>query len=163
MKRNFLPRLVGAAALRLAAGARGGWPTRLLPALAVAAALLPGMQPAQAEGTRTLHPASGTGSTGNRGVMDLNSTDAAGVARQTQFTYVYAREGEVILLGSRNRTTNSGTNRGQIRLWAPQVSTGCASTARIPAAPTLQVLPIRRLTPLWYKPGMSRYAPTHPR
>lgn len=120
MNRNFLPRLVGAAASRLAAGARGGWPSRLAPALALAAAMLPGLQTAHAEGTRTLHPASGTGSTGNRGVMDLTNTNAAGVARQRQFTYVYAREGEVILLGSRNRTTNTGTNRGQIRLWAPQ-------------------------------------------
>ncbi|MBN8728706.1 MAG: DUF11 domain-containing protein, partial [Xanthomonadales bacterium] len=82
--------------------------------------LLLGAGSAAAEGTRTLHPATGTGSTGNRGVMDLTTTNAAGVARQRQFTYVYAREGEVILLGSRNRTTNSGSNRGQIRLWAPQ-------------------------------------------
>lgn len=95
--------------------------SRLLPALALAAGLLPGVQPAQAEGTRTIHPAAGIGSTGNRGVMDLTNANAAGVARQTQFTYVYAREGEVILLGSRNRTTNTGTNRGQIRLWAPPV------------------------------------------
>ena len=104
---------------RLFRGARAG-AARSLPALALALALLPGSQVAQAEGTRTLHPASGIGSTGNRGVMDITNTLAGGVARQTQFTYVYAREGEVILLGSRNRTTNTGANRGQIRLWAPQ-------------------------------------------
>lgn len=85
---------------RLFRGARLG-AARSLPALALALALLPGSQVAQAEGTRTLHPASGIGSTGNRGVMDITNTLAGGVARQTQFTYVYAREGEVILLGSR--------------------------------------------------------------
>lgn len=99
---------------RLGARLGGRW----LLAVPLAAALV--APPVLAEGTRTLHPASGPGSTGHRGVMDLSTTNSAGVARQTQFTYVYAREGEVILLGSSNRTTNTGTNRGQIRLWAPQ-------------------------------------------
>ncbi|MDX9764341.1 MAG: hypothetical protein RBT79_05115, partial [Chiayiivirga sp.] len=133
MNRTFLSRLACAATSRFAMGLRGGWPSRLAPALALAAAMLPGLQTAQAEGTRTLHPASGTGSTGNRGVMDLTNTNAAGVARQRQFTYVYAREGEVILLGSRNRTTNTGTNRGQIRLWGPAPNFGTKGTETDPS------------------------------
>ena len=75
-----------------------------------------GVGTAQAEGTRTLHPATGTGSTGNRGVMDATTTAtaAAGVAYQRQFTYVYARAGEVILLGQRNRN-----NGGDIFVYDP--------------------------------------------
>ena len=133
MNRTFLSRLAGAATSRFAAGLRGGWPSRLAPALALAAVMLPGLQTAQAEGTRTLHPASGAGSTGNRGVMDLTNTNAAGVARQRQFTYVYAREGEVILLGSRNRTTDTGGNRGQIRLWGPAPNFGTKGTETDPS------------------------------
>ena len=103
------------------------------PLLALAALMLSGPHDAHAEGTRTLHPASGTGSTGNRGVMDLTNTNAAGVARQRQFTYVYAREGEVILLGSRNRTTDTGGNRGQIRLWGPAPNFGTKGTETDPS------------------------------
>ena len=68
-----------------------------------------------AEGTRTLHPATGPGSTGHRGVLDLATNLSGGVARQTQFLYVYAQAGEVILLGSRNRS-----NGGNIYIYSPQ-------------------------------------------
>ncbi|MCK9539302.1 hypothetical protein, partial [Dokdonella sp.] len=85
-------------------------------ACAGAALLLLASAGAFAEGTRTLHPATGPGSTGNRGVMDLTTSAAfAGVARQRQFLYVFARSGEVILLGSRNRS-----NGGDIFVYDPQ-------------------------------------------
>ena len=71
---------------------------------------------AHAEGTRTLHPASGDGSTGNRGVMDVSTTLNAGVVSTRQFIYVYAQAGEVILLGSRNRN-----NSGNIFVYNPQL------------------------------------------
>ncbi|MCW5577689.1 MAG: isopeptide-forming domain-containing fimbrial protein, partial [Dokdonella sp.] len=83
---------------------------------------------ALAEGSRTLHPATGPGSTGNRGVMDLSNGLYAGVARQRQFLYVYAQAGEVILLGSRNRS-----NGGDVLVYNPQ-SFGARGNETIPAA-----------------------------
>lgn len=68
---------------------------------------------ATAEGTRTLHPA---GANGERGVMDVSdSSFFANVARGRQFLYVYARAGEYILLGSRNRS-----NGGDAFVYDPQ-------------------------------------------
>jgi hypothetical protein len=82
--------------------------------------------PVNAEGTRTLHPAAGDGSTGNRGVMDVSNTVNAGVVRTRQFLYVYAEAGEVILLGSRNRS-----NGGDIFVYNPQ-SFGARGNETIP-------------------------------
>src|SRR5690606_31061402 len=67
-----------------------------------------------AEGTRTLHP---SGATGYRGVMSAQYSNSlyGSVVRDNQFLYVYAEAGEVILLGSRNRSTN-----GDIFVYAPQ-------------------------------------------
>jgi uncharacterized repeat protein (TIGR01451 family) len=84
--------------------------------------------PVNAEGTRTLHPAAGDGSTGNRGVMDVSNTVNAGVVRTRQFLYVYAEAGEVILLGSRNRS-----NGGDIFVYNPQ-SFGARGNEAIPGA-----------------------------
>ncbi|HUD40667.1 MAG TPA: hypothetical protein VMR06_01580 [Dokdonella sp.] len=81
--------------------------------------------PASAEGTRSLHP---SGAVGNRGVMDVSdSTNFASVARGRQFLYVYARAGEYILLGSRNRA-----NGGDIFVYDPQ-SFGTPGDETIPA------------------------------
>lgn len=103
---------------------------RALPALTALAVLLGlgASGAALAEGSRTLHPATGPGSTGNRGVMDLSNGLYAGVARQRQFLYVYAQAGEVILLGSRNRS-----NGGDVLVYNPQ-SFGARGNETIPAA-----------------------------
>ena len=68
-----------------------------------------------AEGSRTLHPASYP--TVGRGTMSAGYDTGvyAGVARNTQFLYVYAEAGEWILLGSRNRS-----NGGDIFVYNPQ-------------------------------------------
>ena len=97
------------------AGRRRPWPAALLAGLL----LLAGAPALFAEGTRTLHPASGPGSTGNRGVMDTSANLVGNVARSRQFTYVYAQAGEVILLGQRNRS-----NGGNIFVYGPQASFG---------------------------------------
>jgi len=94
---------------------RRPWPAVLLAGLL----LLAGGPALFAEGTRTLHPASGPGSTGNRGVMDVSTNLVGNVARSRQFTYVYAQAGEVILLGQRNRS-----NGGDIFVYGPQASFG---------------------------------------
>ncbi|WP_257385127.1 hypothetical protein [Tahibacter caeni] len=68
-----------------------------------------------AEGSRTLYPST-YNAAGSRGVMDAsNATNFAGVAAGNQFLYVYARAGEYILLGSRNRS-----NGGDIFVYNPQ-------------------------------------------
>ena len=74
-----------------------------------------GCGPAFAEGSRTLHPASYT--VGGRGVMSAGYDNNlyGSVARNRQFLYVYARAGEYILLGSRNRS-----NGGDIFVYNPQ-------------------------------------------
>ena len=99
---------------RLSAFMCGRWASAARVTLAAAglAAFSPHLA---AEGTRTLHPATGDGSTGNRGVMDVSSTLNANVVRTRQFLYVYAQAGEHILLGSRNR--NDG---GDIFVYNPQ-------------------------------------------
>ena len=85
---------------------RGGCGRSLV--VAACLAFLPAL--ANAEGTRTLHP---TGATGHRGVMDVgNGSFFANVARSRQLLYVYAQAGEIILLGSRNRS-----NGGDIHVY----------------------------------------------
>src|SRR5690625_3344910 len=82
--------------------------------ICLTAALLLFSTSALSEGTRSLHPA---GATGNRAVMDVTGNDVfAGVARARQFLYVYAEEGEVILLGS----INVGNDDGDIHVFNPQ-------------------------------------------
>ncbi len=92
-------------------------PTGSLPGLAAATALfalaaVPGT--VHAEGSRTLYPASYTAA---RASMDLTSNSQyVGQVSRRQFLYVYARAGELILLGSRNRP--AGAAGGDIRVWS---------------------------------------------
>ncbi len=81
-----------------------------------------------AEGSRTIHPA---GATGVRGVMSAghDSSVFGTVANNNQFLYVYAEAGEVILLGSRNRS-----NGGDVFVYNPQ-SFGNKGAETIPATP----------------------------
>ena len=110
---------------RLSAFTRGRWAS--VARVALAAAGLAAFSPhLAAEGTRTLHPAAGDGSTGNRGVMDVSNTVNANVVRTRQFLYVYAEAGEVILLGSRNRSDG-----GDIFVYNPQ-SFGAKGNETIP-------------------------------
>ncbi len=94
-------------------------PTGSLPGLAAATALLalaavPGT--VHAEGSRTLFPATYP-ATRARASMDLSGdTQYVGQVNRRQFLYVYARAGEYILLGSRNRL-NTGAG-GDIRVWS---------------------------------------------
>ncbi|ANB16958.1 Hypothetical protein I596_928 [Dokdonella koreensis DS-123] len=108
---------------RLSASIRRG---RLFAASALGLAIAMAASPVAAEGTRTLHPA---GAAGNRGIMDVSdSTNFANVARGRQFLYVYARAGEYILLGSRNRG-----NGGDIFVYDPRPF-GAPGDETIPAS-----------------------------
>ncbi|ODU36257.1 MAG: hypothetical protein ABS97_02730 [Lysobacteraceae bacterium SCN 69-320] len=79
-----------------------------------------------AEGSRTLYPST-YNAAGSRGVLDAsNATNFAGVAAGNQFLYVYARAGENILLGSRNRS-----NGGDVFVYNPQ-SFGAKGSETIP-------------------------------
>lgn len=80
---------------------------RWLPSILLLAGTL-----ACAEGSRSLYPA---GSAGARGAMEIGGD---------RLVFVYARQGEYVLLGSRNR--GSG---GDILVHAPQVSAGAAGDA----------------------------------
>src|SRR5690606_5865130 len=99
-------------------------PIRSLAALALGLVVF--SSPAHAEGTRTLHSATGDGSTGHRGVMDVSTTLNANVVLTRQFLYVYAEANEVILLGSSNRSNN-----GDILVYNPQ-SFGAKGNETIP-------------------------------
>ena len=72
---------------------------------------------AHAEGSRNMYPASYPAA-GYRAAMDLRySNTYAGIVRQGQFLYVYAKKDEYILLGSSNRMSSGG---GQILVYNPQ-------------------------------------------
>ncbi len=87
---------------------------------------LPFCMSAFAEGSRTLYPST-YNAAGSRGVLDAsNATNFAGVAAGNQFLYVYARAGENILLGSRNRS-----NGGDVFVYNPQ-SFGAKGSETIP-------------------------------
>src|SRR5690606_3779695 len=80
-------------------------------------------QVAHAEGSRSLHPAGASDATGARGMMSTSSTTyfPGSTVNLRQFLYVYAQEGEYILLGSRNRTA---ANTGVIRIFASPGGSG---------------------------------------
>ncbi len=89
---------------------------------------LPFCMSAFAEGSRTLYPST-YNAAGSRGVLDAsNATNFAGVAAGNQFLYVYARAGENILLGSRNRS-----NGGDVFVYNPQ-SFGAKGSETIPGS-----------------------------
>ena len=99
----------------------------VLAACAAAAALV-GSSTAVAEGSRTLFPATYPAA-GARAPMDVTNDNAyAGVARNRQFLYVYAQAGEMILLGSRNRSSG-----GDVFVYDPQ-SFGTRGLETIPAS-----------------------------
>lgn len=104
-----------------------GFPCRVWLSLAVLLLTATGVfttSPVLAEGSRSLYPASYPGSArcgtgvnqGCRANLDVQpgSTYLGKITRRT-FLYVYAQQGEYLLLGSRNRT-----NGGDIRVYNPQ-------------------------------------------
>ena len=80
-----------------------------------------------AEGSRTLYPTGYTGSRANLDVQDPAFLYTGIVARRG-FLYVYARQGEFILVGSRNRA-----NAGDVFIYDPQ-SFGTRGNETIPGA-----------------------------
>ncbi len=89
--------------------------------LALFALLMLPFGQAFAEGSRSLYPNTTNPADSGRGVMGLGGgTVLAGVVSSSQFLYVYARQGEYILLGSSNVGTAAGQGQGDIYVYNPQ-------------------------------------------
>lgn len=92
-----------------------------------------GIQPVQAEGSRSLYPASSPANA-RRANLEWRTNTTGNLIRRRTLLKVYAQAGEYILLGS----SAVGENNGNIYVYNPGLVTGQIGSETFPSSPTFQ-------------------------